>query len=694
LIVFSVFIYYRNIQSKYKATLQQLQQENQRLLQIDSLKDELLTNTSPHIDGIIGIVESLNEGVAGQPTEAMKSNLHMLLSSSKRLSSLINDILDFSTLKSNHLSIKQQPIDLRSLAEIVLKLSESFITGKKLVLINEIKTSLAPVWGDENRILQILHNLIDNAIKYTETGRIIISAKQLQDTIEVAVFDTGSGIAKDQFSSIFDMYGQSNTVNICKNGGAGLGLNVTKQLVELHHGKIWVESEVGKGSCFYFTLPVSKQPLETYVAEKVPPKISHPVITEVPRLSPDCQNPHILIVDDDAVNLMVLVNYLKPNDYTITQASSGLQALEIVKKQTPNLILLDVMMPNMSGYEVCEIIRKTNLANELPIIFLTAKNQVSDLVEGFRLGANDYLTKPVSKQELLARIHTQLELASMNIAYSRFVPHQFIELLGRRDIIDLRLGDQTQRKMSVLFADIRNFTDLSEQMAPDENFRFINHYLSYMGPSVSKNNGFIDKYIGDAIMALFPDSADDAINAAIDMKDNLEKFNIDWKNKGGTPIKIGIGVNTGELMLGTLGEIDRMEGTVISDSVNLASRLEELTKLYGSSILVSEFTMQDVKNLEHYHYRLLGKTKVKGKMDEVTIYDLYSGDSDEVIELKQITQENFETGLNLYIKNDYTNAAVLFKKVLDINPNDKSAQLYLERCAHFMVSGKSNQWVG
>ncbi|MCZ0904476.1 response regulator, partial [Microcoleus sp. HI-ES] len=166
---------------------------------------------------------------------------------------------------------------------------------------------------------------------------------------------------------------------------------------------------------------------------------------------------------------------------------------------------------------VCEKIREKFTAIEVPIVMLTAKNQVSDLVQGFDAGANDFLTKPFVKNELLARIKTHIRLAKINAAYGRFVPHDFLRFLGHESIVDVRLGDQIQKEMTVLFSDIRSFTTISEAMTPQENFNFINSYLSRVSPVIRAHQGFIDKYIGDAIMALFPESADDAVRAAVEM---------------------------------------------------------------------------------------------------------------------------------------------------------------------------------
>src|ERR1700722_4014378 len=188
---------------------------------------------------------------------------------------------------------------------------------------------------------------------------------------------------------------------------------------------------------------------------------------------------------------------------------------------------------------------------------------------------------------------TILDLKKTNISIERFVPHAFLAIMGKPSIVEVELGDNKRQNMTVLFSDIRSFTTLSEKMTPDENFAFINTYLAHMGPVIRTHNGFIDKYIGDAIMALFED-ADDALRAGLAMHAALEGFNEERRASGLEPIAIGIGLNTGSLMLGTIGEKNRMDGTVISDAVNLASRIESLTKEYHVGLLISQYTYEQL----------------------------------------------------------------------------------------------------
>ncbi len=263
-------------------------------------------------------------------------------------------------------------------------------------------------------------------------------------------------------------------------------------------------------------------------------------------------------------------------------------------------------------------------------------------------------------------------------AYGRFVPHQFLHFLGYESILEVKLGDQVQKEMSVLFSDIRNFTALSELMNPEENFQFINAYLSRMEPAITENFGFIDKYIGDAIMALFNGSADDAVKAGIAMLEQLNEYNMSRSRPDRAPLQIGIGINTGSLMLGTVGGQNRMDSTVISDAVNLASRVESLTKEYGVSMLITHNTFVQLSDV--YDFRLIDRVTVKGKSRMVTVYEVFTADPPELRQKKLETKTMFEQGLVFYNSDKFLEATRLFSACLQVNPGDKVAQIYMQRC--------------
>lgn len=270
----------------------------------------------------------------------------------------------------------------------------------------------------------------------------------------------------------------------------------------------------------------------------------------------------------------------------------------------------------------------------------------------------------------------QERLFQLNKAYERFVPKQFLSLLDKKSILEVRLGDQVEKEMTILFSDIRDFTQISEKMSPKENFDFINTYLGQMEPLIEENHGFIDKYVGDAIMALFP-SADDGVRGAIAMLKRLAKYNILLQLANFKPINIGIGIHTGPLMLGTVGGQNRMDGTVISDAVNLASRIENLTKTYHTPLLITLQTYQQLKNPEHYKIRVIDSVKVKGKSEKVIVYEVFDADAEKTVEGKLATLEIFKQGMIHYHCGQFAEAQVFFNQVLQISENDKVAKTYL-----------------
>jgi len=285
---------------------------------------------------------------------------------------------------------------------------------------------------------------------------------------------------------------------------------------------------------------------------------------------------------------------------------------------------------------------------------------------------------------ITARKIAEEKLRKTNEIYQCFVPKEFLKHLGQKNITDIILGQQTQKEMTVLFSDIRSFTTISEDMTPGESFKFINSVLNIMGPAIRNNSGFIDKFIGDAIMALFGKSPEDAIDAAISMHKTLAEYNEDRTRAGCFPVRIGVGINTGLLVLGVIGESGRMEGTVIGDAVNLTSRIEGLTKEYGVSILISQNTLSSMKNQEKYMIRFIDWVKVKGKDNPLPIYEVFDTDPPELRNKKQKTLELFQEAIAQYQLKRIDKSMDLFEKCIKLNPQDQPAKVYLKRCRDYL----------
>lgn len=286
------------------------------------------------------------------------------------------------------------------------------------------------------------------------------------------------------------------------------------------------------------------------------------------------------------------------------------------------------------------------------------------------------------------------QLQAINTASAKFVPSTFLNFLGKKNILDATLGDFVEKQVSVLFSDIRDFTTLSEQMTPEENFRFVNIFNQRMGPIIQKHQGFVNQYLGDGIMAIFPEKTEATLQAAIEMQQSLQIYNKGRIFKNRIPLRMGIGIHAGDLIMGIIGDENRMDAATISDTVNAASRVEGLTKYFGVNILLSEDGFAKMEDNVDFNFRYLGKVLVKGKNQPIGIYECFDGDSPAQLKLKKQTLPIFEKGLQQYFDQSFTDAAVAFKSVLEKNPEDAPAKLFLEKAA-LLISGEVGEnWTG
>ncbi|WP_394200814.1 hybrid sensor histidine kinase/response regulator [Marinagarivorans algicola] len=460
-----------NLLWRYKSKQLELQKEqtiNSQLIKLDKMKDAFLANTSHELrtplNGIIGLAESLRDELHTQLSAAQHHTFTMIIQSGLRLSHLVNDILDMSKLGKQEILLHKSQIDVYTLAQTSIALVKPLIGHKPLTIINNIAQNLPPAHADSNRLQQVFLNLLSNAIKYSEQGTITLDAKQHStQQLQISIRDTGVGISAEHRDSIFESFNQVNNEDT-REEGTGLGLSITKKLIELHGGTITLNSKVGCGSTFTFTLcavqhqsdacPTATSLSSSVTATPATPDTSATASITSPTASPTT-NEHnrpadhsptpkdtqitpvsntmsasqllkstapsyaaettILCVDDNSVNLMVLTAILKLHNYKTLEASSGPEALALLESN-PNihLIILDVMMPKMTGYQACEIIRQTRPIHKLPIIFLTAKDIDTEIARGFLVGGNDFATKPVQKAILLARIKVLLDMVRSN----------------------------------------------------------------------------------------------------------------------------------------------------------------------------------------------------------------------------------------------------------------------------------------
>jgi class 3 adenylate cyclase len=403
---------------------------------------------------------------------------------------------------------------------------------------------------------------------------------------------------------------------------------------------------------------------------------------------PMTYRPRVLVADDDPVVRNVIAAELTELDVDVTMAVDGVDALARIQSEAAfDLVVSDILMPRLTGLQLCKIVRETHSNAELPFVLMSASPSQEEIVRAFEAGASDFLVKPTVKAELLQRIATHLQIAREAVALSRFVPREFLRLLGRERVADVRLGDHVSKDITILFADIRGFTSMSESFGPGGTFRFLNGCLSRIAPHITENGGFIDKYIGDAVMALFPTHALGAVRAAIAIQKEVDAYNREHSfaddDSGG--LAIGVGIFRGPTMLGTIGEPRRFEATVISDAVNVAARLEALTRRLGVRVLVGETVLKDLAEAS-LAMRPLGRVVARGRGEPVAIWELLDAESEDVRRDKSETMDGFLSAIEHFEKGAFAEAIAAFDGVLERSPNDGPSWVYQQACQRFLTN--------
>jgi len=464
---------------------------SEKLMKLDKLKDEFLANTSHELrtplNAMVSIADGLSRGTEGAVNENQKISLSMIADSGKRLTNLVNDILDYSKLKNFDLKMNFEAVNLKRVVESVMNVLGRLNKTESVQMLIDIPDDLPDIYADENRLLQILYNLIGNAMKFTEAGYIKVLAAKAGETVEICVEDTGIGISEDKLDIIFESFRQLEASLTRRSGGTGLGLSITKYLVEAHGGKIRVESKLREGSKFYFSIPVSLEAaeekswqLETAEAEIAAAGYSETYIDKFPfRHKGD--GPLIMLVDDNESNLMSLTGILRMKNYSVTAVTSSEAFFEEFKREKElSLVILDVMLPGLSGYEICREIRKNFTVSELPVLMLTVRTTTQDIVMGMEAGANDYLAKPFDTDELLARIKTLIQLkqsvdkvraSELAFLQAQIKPHFLYNALNTFVSISLYDMDKARNLITEFGNYLRrsfDFKDLS-QLAPLKN---------------------------------------------------------------------------------------------------------------------------------------------------------------------------------------------------------------------------------
>jgi len=448
----------------------ELQGRNKELIEIDKFKDEFLSTTSHELrtplQGISGLAKVLIDDSQSKFTKDQHSKLDLIATTTKRLSVLVNDILDFSSIKHGKLKLHHAMVDLNATSELVLSTMTPVLGNKNVTLTAQIAPEVRYLQADEFRLQQVLFNIMGNSAKYTESGFIQLVAYLIDESVVIEINDSGAGIPDEKLQSLFRPFEQVHVEGHHSASGTGLGLSISRQLVELHGGTLELQSQVGNGTTVYMTFPdsiLATPPTPLNENTSTTNNISiKPTKDEPPKnipLVPDHDNalnndkspnsgPLIFVVDDEPINLELIASQLNKQGLRVELFSDGIQVLSRLTEELPDLILLDYIMPRMTGIEVCQLIRKQYDAYELPVMMLTARHQISDIVNALSAGANDYLVKPYHEQEMAARVQTQLSIRKYWIANKE--NQKLKSEIERRVALEDDLSELNSRLLKVL----------------------------------------------------------------------------------------------------------------------------------------------------------------------------------------------------------------------------------------------------
>jgi GAF domain-containing protein/class 3 adenylate cyclase len=624
---------------------QKTRQQAEQLLELDRQKTEFFQNISHEFRTPLTLMVGPLETVVAQQQGLPYDQATIALRNSRRLLRLVNQLLDLQRLDAGRMQPSFRPCGI---IDFVTQIVDSFrpYCEKKGI---RLGTEIAPcpeVYLDLEKFDKVLYNLLSNAMKFTAAGKsITVILRPAGDHCLIQVIDTGIGIRPDQIPHLFERFRQAEGSANRSYEGSGLGLSLVKELVELHGGKITVESTYGEGTTFSIWLQIGMVHLPSHQiidvqAEAQPSRaeveladleselltdqaesddIQSSLLATITAYAVNADNLNtngnnndstivntkdkinnngkltstILIVDDNPDVRSYVSSVLKQQNYHIITARNGAEGFQVAQARRPHLIITDLMMPLVSGLDMIRMIRETAELRGTPIVLLTAKADEDTRLEGVERGADAYLSKPFNDRELLAEVRNLLALkeneqkvAQLNTyltesVLKRFLPPTLVQRAAQGELLlDLR---PEPRMITVLFSDIIGFTQLSNTLRSRRVAELLNEYLASMTRAVFDNGGTVDKFMGDAILAIFGapeeltpnEQVRRSIAAARQMYASLEELNARWQAQGISEVKFRCGIHQGTAVVGMFGGEERADYTAIGPSVNIASRIQQ-----------------------------------------------------------------------------------------------------------------------
>lgn len=643
--------------SLYQTTRQQAE----RLIEADRLKTEFFQNISHEFRTPLTLMIGLLEEAVNSSRDLPLEQGAIALRNSRRLLRLVNQLLDLQRLDAGGMQPSFRPCHLVALCRNIVESFTPYCQKKQLHLVTEFIENCPLVYLDIERFDKVIYNLLSNAMKFTPAGgTITISVKQVGEHCLLKVQDSGIGISQEQIPFLFERFRQAEGSANRSYEGSGIGLALVKELVELHNGQVNVESVYGQGATFEVWLQIGNTHLpKEQVVEKPAEFNASKLAVEFADVEAELEEAEelqavdqaeniaqvngndlavatILVVDDNPDLRSYVSRIMRKYNFNVLSGRNGAEGFEIAQTYHPHLIITDLMMPIVSGLDLIKMIREEKDLRGIPIILLTAKADEDTRIEGVERGADAYLSKPFNDRELLAEVNNLLALKEnerrvqelnsylTESVLRRFLPPEMVQRAAQGELaLDLR---PEPKLVTVLFSDIVGFTQMSNILQARRIAELLNEYLTEMTKAIFANGGTVDKFVGDAVMAIYGspeeltanEQVQRAVASARAMLKALDKLNERWQNlgligeNGASPVRFRCGIHQGNAVVGMFGGAERSDYTAIGPSVNIAARLQETAK--PNTILVSQTVAKYVDDREVKKY---GYLKLKGIDEEL-----------------------------------------------------------------------------